>query len=297
VILAPGAHTVFEYTGGSFPFQVSLGGIVNYDSSLEGILTGQGTNQLTVNAAAITIDARPLSNPLLFLDNTTRVLAGSPFPAHLLPGSHTLEEYGGAEVAFTVTPGGQVQYDSSLEGVLTGQNSSQLTVNGVTITIDATALSTSEVSIDYEISRLSNAPFPLTLLPGLHLLESDGGTGQDTFSVNFSDKRGYVSYDSSLSNAFTGQGTATLTAAGRKVTIDTSALTGAGIVIDYSTPEPAGSQSQVVLLPGLHFLQLQGSSTLVYFTVNPDGTMTWPASEDNDLSLGPDGELIVKALS
>src|SRR5262249_45282784 len=58
--LQPGTHTVWTYPNGSVTFQVGQSGVISYDPSLEGILSGRGTNQLTVNGAAVTINAQAL---------------------------------------------------------------------------------------------------------------------------------------------------------------------------------------------------------------------------------------------
>jgi hypothetical protein len=128
----------------------------------------------------------------------------------LLPGNHLLSTAGGGQVAFTVDAQGNLTWDSSLNGILASPARGQLTVNGETVTIDARALSSPSVAVDYYTSKATNSVFPLTLLPGSHELTAAGAT--------------------------------------------------------------------------------------ISFTLNPDGTITFPASEDNDLSSpGPD-DLVVKAI-
>jgi hypothetical protein len=75
------------------------------------------------------------------------------------------------------------------------------------VTIDATALNTSEVFIDYYTAEQTGSTFYVTLLPGTHHLQGYGGGAVD-FRIT---PDGMIDYDLSLDNELSGQGTKTLT--------------------------------------------------------------------------------------
>jgi hypothetical protein len=194
-----------EAAAGSVSFVVNPDGTVSYDSALEGILAGQGTSQLTVNGATVTINAQALTDPYLVLDYYTDERPGT-FQAHLLPGNHLLSEAAAGSISFVVNPDGTVSYDSALEGILTGQGTSQLTVNGATVIVNAQALTTTQVYVDNYTSEATAAPFVLHLLPGQHQLQGASG-GSLTFTVN---PDGTVSFPASEDSLLSLQGQADL---------------------------------------------------------------------------------------
>ena len=96
------------------------------------------------NPVSIKIDAHFLSLPTLWLDGTTPINTQTVDTLSVLPGNHTLAENGydyfnAAPITFRVLADGTITYDSSLAGVLVGQNTNTLVVNGATVTIDAKA--------------------------------------------------------------------------------------------------------------------------------------------------------------
>ncbi len=293
--LLPGAHLLQALDGhSSVAFTVNPDGTVSYNPSLQGILTGQGTEQLTVNGDAVTIDARAITGSSLILDYYSDEPNATPFLVGLLPGAHILQALDGqSSVAFTVNPDGTVSYDPSLQGILTGQGTGHLTVQGVAVAIDAQAITGSSLTLDYYTDEPNAKPFLVHLLPGAHILQALDGQSSVAFAVNAD---GTVSYDSSLQGILTGQGTSQLTVRGAAITIDATALRDdPSLTLDYYTTEPNAAPFQTVLLPGTHVLAGVGGQ--VTFTVNPDGTISYPASE-NDLLSGLGGmTLIVKALS
>jgi hypothetical protein len=240
--------------------------------------------------ASTQINIGALNNPYLMLDGTS-VSASSSQRLTLTPGNHTLAEAGGGSVTFQVAVDGTVSYDSSLQGILSGQGTNLLTVNGVAVTINASALNDPYLALDYYIAEKPDT-FQVRLLPGSHLFQTDGGGTGVSFTV---DAAGNVSYDPSLQGILSGQGTNLLTVNGVAVTINAQALTSTNVSVDYYASEATATPFILHLLPGQHLLQ--GPSGSVSFTVNPDGTITFPASEDSLLALQGNASLIVKALS
>jgi hypothetical protein len=179
---------------------------VGYESALEGILTVAGGTTLKVNGAAVTINGAALATPYLLLDYVSWEKAATSFTVRLLPGSHVLEGEGGTGVVwFTVDSKGNVGYDKSLGGILGGARTPTLMVNGAAVTIDASALKSTELIVDYATAKASSTPFTLRYLPGVHLITYDGST--IAFTVIFSNNEWTVDYATSLDNILSGRGT------------------------------------------------------------------------------------------
>jgi autotransporter-associated beta strand protein len=266
--LTPGSHTLVEPGGGSITFQVAANGTVSYDPSLDqsGILSGQGTDTLTVNGALVTINAQALSNPVLVLDSYTLEQPGT-FQARLLPGGHQLSESTDGSIAFTVNNDGTMSYDPALDqaGIVSGQNTKTLTVNGKAIS--GQGLTSTVLYLDNYIHEPAGA-FQAHVLPGNHVLRELGG-GSVTFVLNTD---GTFSYDPSFEGVMTGQGTSTFVIHGAAVSINDQALTEAVLVLDSYAVQSPGIY-QLVLLPGEHQLQASGGSIMT-FTINPNATIS-----------------------
>jgi plastocyanin len=266
--LTPGTHVLQEVNAGSVSFVVNSYGIVSYDGALEGILQGQNTDQLTVNGAAVSINAQALTDPQLSLDYYYYAASNS-FQVRLLPGNHLLQEVSAGRVSFLVNPNGTVSYEGALEGILQGQNTGQLTVNGALVSINAQALTDPQLSLDYYYYAASNS-FQARLLPGNHLLqEVSAGSlrftvGQDG-SISFADPNllaaGIVSVNGNQ-----------LTVNGALVSINAQALTDPQLSLDYYY-YAASNSFQARLLPGNHLLQ-EVSAGSISFTVGQDGSIS-----------------------
>jgi hypothetical protein len=276
VRLLPGGHFVQGYGGSTVYFSVKADGTVDYDTALEGVLTGRGTTSLTLQGRGVAVDATALWGSFQTLDYTS-FNADAPATVRLLPGSHFLQGYGGATVWFTVNADGTVDYDTALEGTFTGRGTTGLTVQGRGVAIDATALWGSFQTLDYT-SFNADAPATVRLLPGSHFLQGYGGATV-WFTVNAD---GTLDYDAALEGAFTGRGTTALGVVGRTVTVDARVLESAALSLDYVS-HASGESFNVNLLPGSHFLYA-GSLGYVWFSVSTDGTIDYDASLDGILS-------------
>ena len=281
--LAPGSHTLSEYaTGGSVTFTVADDGTVSYDQKLDqaGILSGQGTNHLVANGALVTINAQALSNPILVLDNYTVKQPGT-FPARLLPGSHLLHEYTAGTISFTVGNDGSVGVSDPnlLSARIVSVQGSQLTVNGVAVTINAQALSDPYLAVD-NYTPEKPGTFQVNLLPGNHVLQaytagSISFTVGDNGSIGVSDPK-LVSAE--IVSVYGGQ----LYVNGVAVTIHAQALSDPYLAVDNYTPEKPGT-FQVNLLPGNHLMQESGGGN-ISFTVANDSSISF--SDTNLVSAG-----------
>jgi hypothetical protein len=199
--------------GATVSFSLNPDRTVSYDQQhLEGILTGAGTSSLTVHGVSITIDATALSYQSLDVDSAIFPRTAQPFTFTGLPGAAFLLDPSGsgATVNFSLGQDRMVSYDQPhLEGILTGFATSTLTVHGVTITIDATALAPSVPKLDVDgVIVATQNPFSLTLLPGTQFVFSF--LGQQTefhFTVGDDSK---IDYEQSLDGILSGRSTSDL---------------------------------------------------------------------------------------
>jgi hypothetical protein len=83
---------------------------------------------------------------------------------------------------------------------------------------------------------------------------------------------------------------------GVRVTIDARALSDSTVVVDSSAVEQTSATFSLELLPGTHQIASRDGSKSVSFTVNPDGTISYDASEGDLLSIEGALTLVVRAL-
>jgi hypothetical protein len=275
--LQPGSHVIADAAGtGAVNFTVNPDGTVGYAPALQGILTGQGTSQLGIRGAAVTIDATASSMAGVMVNYLIREATSAPFTLRLLPGTNVVTDAAGTgAVNFTVNPDGTVSYAPALQGILTGQGTNVLAIHGAAVTIDATALSAAGVMADYLIMEATSAPFTLRLLPGTHVVADAAGTGAVNFTVN---PDGTVSYAPALQGILTGQGTHQLVVQGAAVTIDATALSTRSVMVNYLIRESTSAPFTLRLLPGTNVVTDATGTGAVNFTVNPDGTVSYASN-------------------
>ena len=277
----PGTYTIDDVeaiAGASVNFTVNANGTVQYDPTLEGILTGAGSSTLVVHGVTVTVDTTHLSTPSLALDTEVSVSNAAPFAFTTLPGTFRLADNfaSGASLNFTVNADGTVSYDPSLEGIVTGAGTATLAVLGVTVTVDPTPLSSPIMVLDTEISLGNSAPLVFTTLPGTYSIVDDEAVGA---SVQFTvSAGGTVSYDPSLEGILTGSGTSTLTVHGITVTIDATHLSLQTLDVDDSEVSLTSQPFTFSALPGQIFLGDPQEATVMQLTINPDGTVTYDPS-------------------
>jgi len=103
----------------------------------EDLLDGGGQEDIVIAGAAI--DASALLQAYLSVDYVPYEPAQT-FGVELTEGEHFVYTHGHALVYFNVGADGSISYDPALEGILSGQGTSSLTLNGVEVTIDASTL-------------------------------------------------------------------------------------------------------------------------------------------------------------
>src|SRR5262249_48531798 len=125
VNLLPGQHYLWTSGGATVYFTVKDDGTIDYDAMLDVFLSGRGTNRLVVRGSAVQTDARALVVSRVWLSYGSDD-GQSPFTANLLPGQHPMWTGDGASVSFTVAADGTVDYDASLNGILSGRGTKSL---------------------------------------------------------------------------------------------------------------------------------------------------------------------------
>jgi hypothetical protein len=199
-------------------------------------------------------------------------------------------------VNFRVNPDGSVSYDDprlGQAGILSAQGS-QLTVNGVAVTINAQALIGGPTLYLDNYTSEQPGTFTVHLLPGTHVLQQ-GLFGRVSFTV---DPSGNISFDPQYANFLSVQPGNQLIVNGARVAFDARALGNSTVYLDYYTPEQTGSVFFVKLLPGTHQLQIYGNGqwNAYQFTVTQQDSITFDPSLANVFSLQGSLTLIVKSL-
>ncbi|WP_237774408.1 hypothetical protein [Actinosynnema sp. ALI-1.44] len=127
--LLPGAHTFVTYNGIQFPFTVTAQGRVDYKSTLNDTFTGIGSATLAVRGHPITFDPRDSGHTSFGVSGVGWRGSGQLVTFRLVRGTHALHLPDGSKFTFQVTDTGKVDYDPSLDGVLSGRGSSTLAVH------------------------------------------------------------------------------------------------------------------------------------------------------------------------
>jgi hypothetical protein len=291
--LSAGSYTLADAENpvASITFGVDANGVVSYDSSESSVLSGTGTNTLTVIGCPISINAKALSIGAVGIDyNTPDLATATTINATVLPGTGLFlydAVNTSAQVTFDVAPNSTISYPASENSLLSGSGTSSLTVLGCPISINAKALSIGAVGIDYNTPNLATATtINATVLPGMGLVLYDAvnTSAQVTFDVA---PNSTITYPASENSLLSGSGTSTLTVLGCPISINAKALSIDAVAIDYNTPELATAKViNATVLPGTGlFLYDPGTpSAKVTFIVGPNSTITYPASENSVLS-------------
>lgn len=126
--LLPGTHYIVALNEGGYGFTVTADGHITYDPAFAGRLTGAGTTTLAVHGFAVTIDATGSGQAGFSLAGVGTLAATQPWTLRLLPISNNLVMRNGQQYFFKVDGSGHVDYDHSLDPVLSGRGTSTLTI-------------------------------------------------------------------------------------------------------------------------------------------------------------------------
>ena len=194
-------------SGGAHAFEVTDAGVVTYAAEKEDFFDGLNTSQLTLVGFAVTIDASVLSALMFSVGGVGQFVPGT-VGLTFLPGVKSMADGSGGVHAFEVTDVGEITYTTGKEPFFDGLNTSQLTLVGYEIIIDATALVASTFSLGGIGPLLTASPDTVTMLPGSKSFSST----DITFDYEV-EEGGLLNYDTLLDGDLSGRGTSELTVA------------------------------------------------------------------------------------
>jgi len=191
----------------------------------------------------------------------------------LKPGRYVIVAVGATAIPFTVDPTGVVDYDPALTYV-SGRGTHTLTLSGLPITIDGTALAYQYVAFSSATPWMTNTRQTLRLLPGRYTFYGAGATG---VPITF-DPTGTIDYDPQYTYV-SGRGTNTLTLSGLLITVDATRLNTQAFGITPATGWLDARRPQTFrLLPGSYRFYV---AYVRYFAV----TLTTAGTFDYDPTL------------
>jgi autotransporter-associated beta strand protein len=238
---------------------------INYTMS-----DGDPVVTLTHVGASVQIDASALGTPQnptpLFLDGVQQT--STVVTADLLAGQHSFASLGGVAQNFDINPDGSINLVNQALGTVDGN---KLTITGIALSIDASALGTPDNPTPLFLDGVLQASTTIAphLLPGPHAFASLGGVAQ-FFKI---EDNGTITLDNPALGTVD-DSTNTLTITGILVNIDASALGTA----DHPTPLfldgilQASTTIAPHLLPGPHaFASLGGVAQFFDVGFDNDG--------------------------
>lgn len=246
---------------------VTAAGTWDYPATCDEYVSGRGTARLTLDGYAVTVDASPLSTPVVFANafgpsggpiSAPRTLRLVPTdnPYAVQPGSGQV-----SSCSFGVGDHGLITYPDALQGCLAGRGTSTVTFAGVPIDVDARELSTTGFTIPPALVlgttlQSSTAVEHYRLLP---LAVGANGFRPGVFSplAWTVDLAGHVDYSHDDDGWVDGRGTGTLVVHGYPIEVDASALGTGTFSITPAFGLPAldrGIVASLRLVPGgYHF--------------------------------------------
>src|SRR5262249_45471486 len=154
----------------------------------------RGSSTLVVHGFAVTFDAGGLDYTNTAVGGTGWLAAQPVRTLRLLPGRHFWVTSAGTRADFKVTDIGQVDYDHSLDGLLSGRGGLSLVARGLGVAFDARGLDYTNTAIGGTGWLAVQSVRTLRLWPGAHRWVNTGGNGVD-FKVT---DTGRVDYDHGL---------------------------------------------------------------------------------------------------
>jgi RHS repeat-associated protein len=163
--------------------------------------------------------------------------------------------------------------------------------------LDASALSSKTILVvGNSFSQMVDASAPTTiqLAPGSYYVQPGSGVVSFSFVVN---DNGLVGYDSAVAPFLSGAGTQRLVMRGFSTTVDSSALSQKGFIIQslFGLGKILDSGTPLTLLPGKYYFQV-GAGQLASFTwvLGQDGTISYPPEFAGFLSGQGTSTLVVR---
>ena len=256
----------------TFSFSVDAAGLIDYDPAFDGFLGGRGTQLLIVQGYTIQIDATALTSNAFALPHTFGLNTFPPMDSTvvqsitLAPASgHGFQASSGSVANFRwdLTIDGEVSFDPSLGGFLSGAGTSTLIVDGYAIQIDATDLSSTGFLLPNTFGLNSGIPIdsmvvqPLVLVPLQHyrFLATSNAVGNFSWEIGTD---GFIDFDPSADAFLSGRGTDTLQLDGFTVNLDARNLSGTGFLLANTFGLRSGAGLDSTIVQSLTLIPLSG---------------------------------------
>ncbi|MFD6231083.1 matrixin family metalloprotease [Streptomyces sp. NPDC060232] len=255
----PGSYTFFQADGtpGSFIFQVTEQGTIDYPSIYDNILNGRGTARLAVSGHEVEIDGTSLSHDILpFIKGATNLSRHSAHKLHLAPADgYTFQPASGvlADFRFKLTLDGELNIDPRYGG-FSSIKGRTLIISGYEIVIDIRKLSHGLRPLDMlgEPDALaSGRATPFTYIPaqGYNFQPGSGVVADFKFTL---DAGGELSIEPRY-GGFSSINGRTLTISGYAVTLDTGGMAATLPLLDY-TESVIPQEIAGVLIPATYYI-------------------------------------------
>jgi hypothetical protein len=202
----PGLKSISDGSTGVHEFEVTDAGLVSYGAAKEPFFDGLGTVQLTLVGYSIDIDATVLTAGTYSIGGIGGFPSATIGTFTFLPGLKSIQDGTAGAHEFEVTEAGLISYGAAKEPFFDGLGTSELTLVGYAINIDATALVATEFFLSGSPSFSTAAVQGLVMLPGIKSFVSTDGLFD--FEVQ---EDGLLEYDTLLDTILTGRGTNLLT--------------------------------------------------------------------------------------
>lgn len=294
---SPGELTItFPLGGDPIPWSVAPDGTVAYAPRLEGLLAGHGTHTLTVRGHAITVDITALSAQLFMVYGARNEWRpASPPPSFVLPPGSTWRiqlPSGVIDIPWIVTEEGTIDYEPRWDGFLGGRGTETLVVRGRRIEIDATALTSGALMvIGLHTSWVpAREPVRVDVLPGTYGVQTYAGVSAIRWSVTAAG----IEIVAGASAGVSSEGDR-LRLTGVKVFVDARALTSNLLMIVgvHTGWADADAPIEITALPGRYGLQTLAGVSGLGWTIEEDGTVSYPPELQGVLDRSEDRRTLV----
>ncbi|MFH8838482.1 peptidoglycan-binding protein [Streptomyces sp. NPDC017868] len=229
----------------------------------------------------IEIDTSHLTEPRFTVPEAgTGPIDGSATPPPTVslpaPGTYHLKQGSAAasDLVFSVAADGTLDFDASLDGIAEGRGTRRLTVHGLSVHLDATALD-QDLTLDTGNAALTaDRPHDLSLLP-CPQYRLNGGYGNLTFALSVD---GSIRLDPDAEGFASASGN-TLTVRGCRILIDGTALSHDLLPLGLARPNEflsRGSVNALTVLPATGYGFQPGSGIVadLQYGVSRDGQVT-----------------------
>jgi hypothetical protein len=225
----------------------------------------------------------------------------------LSPGKYAYQfKSGPADITFTVTPQGTVDYDHNSDAFLSGRGTTTLQLQGFEVTLDALSLTGADNGAGLLLASAGTSTNEdwiqrrtLRLLPQKDYWVQQGGMlANIAFELQRDGRFTYApELDTAQGGPLAGAGTTTLTFKGHAVSVDATAVSRFLLVQPIGAKPVENGVAKIVVLPGNGIvLQLDHGMTNLAFSVGATGTVKLDPAMTGLLEVVPASPPIVRVL-